>query len=60
MGTVNRPANRSGPPNRPGSNGRGDAGVGAAAEMTDRVQLQAQTRHAQPAPQVETAEAVAC
>jgi hypothetical protein len=49
MGAVNLPANRGGPPNWQGSTDRGTV-----------AQLQAHTRHSQPAPQVETAAAVAC
>ena len=49
MGVVNRPAECCGPPNLQGSDRRGI-----------EVQSQAQTRQVQAAPQVETAEAVAC
>ncbi len=60
MGAVNRPADRGDPP-------AGEAWTVAEAPAPAlprkawiAVQLQAQTRHTQPAPQVETAEAVAC
>jgi hypothetical protein len=60
MGAVKPPADRGDPHSWGGLDGRGGAVVGAAAKRFDSVQSQAHTRHAHPAPQVETAEAVAC
>jgi len=52
MGAVNPPAICGGPPDQ-----RSSAG---ALKRSGVVQLQAHTRQVQPAPQVDTAEAVAC
>jgi hypothetical protein len=59
MGVVNLRAERGDPPSSEDLNDRGSVGVGAAAERMIVVQLQAQTRHEQPAPQAETAAEVA-
>lgn len=60
MGAVNRSANRNDSLSLRRENGDNDAAAGVAVESRAVVQSQAQTRQAHPAPQVETAEAVAC